>query len=430
MKESNLIIEEKKPLVVVLSRSYTPALGVIYGLGKAGFSIELVYIASQKGDSVIASCSKYVKKTIEHIGKDTESIVELLVKEYKSRTEQLVLFPTDDFTTSVIDSNSDKLSSIFKMPHVRGNCEGLIVNLMSKDVQLSLAKKKKLRTPQTLNVYLPKDGEIIIPNEIRYPCFLKPAKSIEGRKREMKRCDTQAELFSALKKMRDTRSERIVLIQDYLNDIDEYLIPGVAFDSEVYIPSLLRRIYVGQFHRGVTIVGEVCNIDMLGEMADYLRAFVRELHFTGLFSFDLVKSGDDFYFSEINLRCPGTIYALPGIGINLPVMAVEAIMGKHLRIPLNDIRFGERFLYERVAWDEYFNGYRSERDLKSYYKIANFNLIENSFDPKPGMEFKKAMLNKKRALLRTRRKEWIKAKFSILLPFYRVLRNLMSGKNE
>ena len=199
MKESNLIIEEKKPLVVVLSRSYTPALGVIYGLGKAGFSIELVYIASQKGDSVIASCSKYVKKTIEHIGKDTESIVELLVKEYKSRTEQLVLFPTDDFTTSVIDSNSDKLSSIFKMPHVRGNCEGLIVNLMSKDVQLSLAKKKKLRTPQTLNVYLPKDGEIIIPNEIRYPCFLKPAKSIEGRKREMKRCDTQAELFSALK---------------------------------------------------------------------------------------------------------------------------------------------------------------------------------------------------------------------------------------
>ena len=60
-------MKNNKPLVIVLSRNYSTGLGVIRSLGKAGYTVDLIASTKKKGSSRIASCSKYVRQSVEVI---------------------------------------------------------------------------------------------------------------------------------------------------------------------------------------------------------------------------------------------------------------------------------------------------------------------------------------------------------------------------
>ena len=62
-------MENKKPLVVVLSRNYSTGLSVIRSLGAAGYTVDLVASAHRAGVSEIASKSKYVRNYVEVVSK-------------------------------------------------------------------------------------------------------------------------------------------------------------------------------------------------------------------------------------------------------------------------------------------------------------------------------------------------------------------------
>ena len=108
-------MKDNKPLVVVLSRNYSTGLSVIRSLGAAGYTVDLVASAYKPGTSRIASSSKYVRKSVEVVsakvkeGEGDTGLLDELLKYAGQNEQKPVIFPTDDYTTSVMDQNREVL---------------------------------------------------------------------------------------------------------------------------------------------------------------------------------------------------------------------------------------------------------------------------------------------------------------------------------
>ena len=122
-------MKESKPLVVVLSRNYSTGLSVVRSLGAAGYTVDLVASSFKEGNAKIVACSKYIRKSVEVVtknikeGADDPQLLSALLK-YEGEEEKPVLFPTDDYTTSIMDQHRSELEKVFIMPTIVGGGDG------------------------------------------------------------------------------------------------------------------------------------------------------------------------------------------------------------------------------------------------------------------------------------------------------------------
>ena len=236
-------------LVVVLSRNYSTGLAVIRSLGAAGYTVDLVASARREGQSILASSSKYVRTSVEVVSKKVKSggdekLLEELMK-YQGLPEKPVLFPTDDYTASIMDLNRNQLQDVFIMPYIVGGGQGSIMNRMDKTVQGALAREVGLLTPKEW--IIPLNEEFTVPEDMVFPCFVKPLESVTGYKREMKVCQTPEGLIRHLDKLRYKFSDRSILVQEFLEIDYEIDLSGVSFDQEVIIPAIIKKTNVAQY---------------------------------------------------------------------------------------------------------------------------------------------------------------------------------------
>ena len=386
---------EKKPLVVVLSRNYSTGLSVIRSLGAAGYTVDLVANAHREGISSVAAASKYVRNYVEVVskkvkdGNDDELIAELL--KYSTHEDKPVLFPTDDYTVSVMDLNREKLRGIFRMPFVENGDEGTLTFYMDKTVQGNMASQAGLLVPKEWKISLRE--EICIPHDISFPCFVKPLESITGYKREMKSCGDIEALIRHLSRLQRKFSNRDILIQEFLSIDDEIDISGVCFDQEIIIPAIIKKIRVAQHEKGVTLAGKVLPLEELEQdIQEKIIRTMQQFHYTGMFDMELNVVDGKIYFNEINFRSGGPNYAYYASGINLPALAVKGIIGTPCQtVEEKTITYGKSFVYEKVAWEDYINGYLTKKELNDCIDAVDIKLLYNEEDPKPGIIFKRKM---------------------------------------
>lgn len=392
MQKRVITLAEDKPKIIVLSRNYSTGLGVIRSLGAAGYPVDLIASVKKRGSSIIASSSKYVQSSTEVLttkiqGDSGVPLIEVLLNypEYTGGEGIEILFPTDDFTMSVIDCNRHLLDKRFLMPKTY-NERISIVDLMEKTLQCKLAEEVGLLVPKTWRISLRED--ICIPADLIYPCFVKPIQSISGHKNEMKACQNECELVLHLEKMKAFFDERDVLIQEFLYIDKEYDLSGVCLDEEIIIPAVIEKTKIAKFERGVTMSGKTISTDSLGDTKEKIEALLRKFRFWGMFDMELNLCGDKVYFNEINLRSGGPNFSYFLNGVNLPLIFVEEIRGKkHDREQDIMKSFGKTFIYEKVAWEDYIHGYITKAELKRYLTEADFRLLQNPDDPAPGKHF-------------------------------------------
>lgn len=406
-------MENSKPLVIVLSRNYSTGLGVIRSLGAAGYTVDLIASTKKKGSSVIASSSKYVRNSVEvmtrNIQGDTgKGLIDELMKYVDTYDNKKVLFPVDDFTTSVIDQNRELLKPYFYMP---GTLDGTVpVNrLMDKTVQGKLAKEFGILTPAETLISL--RGNVELSDDIVYPCFVKPLQSVTGNKTEMAVCKDREELQTHLCKMQEFYKDRDVLVQEYLSIDKEYDLSGVCVDQEIIIPAVIEKIRIARHELGVTMCGKLNSADILGDVKGKIIEFLKSIHYVGMFDMELNVCGDKIYFNEINFRSGGPNYSYYLNGVNLPEIFVKEITGKgHDQKEEVMHQFGKTFVYEKVAWEDYMNSYMTGAELKKCIKEADFTLLEDKSDPVPGKIFYKrirmsAIKNKMKKIANKNNKE-------------------------
>lgn len=385
----------EKPLVIVLSRIYSTGLSVIRSLGAAGYTVDLVASAYKTGTSEIAASSKYVRQSVEVVSKkvkdgdDTELLEELM--KYAGKYEQKpVLFPTDDYTTSIMDLNREVLKEHFIMPTIVGGGNGCLTERMDKTVQGEMAKKAGLLTPKEWIFSL--EEEIVIPEDMVYPCFCKPIESVTGYKREMKMCSDEMELKSHLNRLRRIFEKRSILVQEFLEIDNEIDISGVCLDQEVIIPAIIKKTNVAQYEKGVTLAGKVVSFDEISEIKDNIIRMLKDFHYVGMFDMELNIVGEKIYFNEVNLRSGGPNYSYFMSGVNLPALYVKEALGER-HTPEDEIvkSIGKSFIYEKVAWEDYMNGFMTKQELNQSIADADITLLCSDDDPEPGRIFQKKM---------------------------------------
>lgn len=420
MKRTNDRIERRKPslqkeikqdfskvpekiedrLVVVLSRNYSTGLAVIRSLGSVGYKVDLVASAIKEGRSMMAGCSKYVSDYSEAVSKkvkagEDEELLEALLA-YKGRYDyKPVLFPTDDYTASIMDLNRKALKKIFIMPTIIGGKEGCLTEHMNKTVQGELAKRVGLPTPKEWIVSL-KDG-VTIPDDMVYPCFCKPIESITGYKHEMARCEDREELRNHLNRLRRIFDNRSILVQEFLEIDNEIDFSGVCLDQKIILPAIVQKTNVAQYEKGVTLAGKIAPAEELGELYDKVIAMLKEFHYFGMFDMELNVVGDKVYFNEVNLRSGGPNYSYFMSGVNLPALFVNEAYGKgHEEADESVTEYGKSFVYEKVAWDDYIYGFFTKKELKECIAAADAGLLCVEDDPEPGKFFIKSVKEKRR----------------------------------
>lgn len=385
-------MRNSKPLVIVLSRNYSTGLGVIRSLGEAGYTVDLIASTKKAGRSIIASCSKYIRNAKEvlspKIQEDSgEELIEALLSYAQNEIEdKMIIFPTDDFTASVVDAHRDRLKPFFLFPGTTVEGELSITELMDKTVQGKTARGKGLLTPKEWIISLRDD--IDLPQDMQYPCFVKPLQSVSGHKTEMAVCDNPNILMIHLKKMQDFHRERSVLVQEFLDIEKEYDISGVCLDQEIILPAVIEKTRTAMYERGVAVAGRIHRPDILGPMVDQIKDMLREFHYIGMFDIDLHYSGGNFYFSEINFRSGGLSFSYFLNGVNLPAIFVKGITGETIDTEETKMKvFGKTFVYEKVAWEDYIYNYISKKELDHCISEADYTLLNYVNDPEPGKCF-------------------------------------------
>ena len=385
------MMNKEKQLVLVLSRNYSTGLSVIRSLGAAGYTVDLIAGSYKKGALDIAACSKYVNKTVEVVSKKGSSsgeseLLEVLYRYAGQHDKKPVIFPTDDYTASVIDQNRTALEKYFIMPYITDGGEGSLTACMDKTFQVDLAKQAGILTPLQWIISL--NTSINIPEDMVYPCFCKPLESISGYKKEMRTCYNEAELQEHLSNLRKKNKNRSVLVQEFLNIDTEIDLSGVCFDQEVIIPGIIKKTHVAQYEKGVTLAGTIVPFEKLGDLQHKIICMLKEFHYVGMFDMELNIVGDKAYFNEVNLRSGGPNFSYYMSGVNLPALFVNGVTTNTRTIDDEKIsEYYKTFVYGKVAWEDFIHGFLTRKEVKDIIASADITLLCNEDDPAPGQLF-------------------------------------------
>lgn len=296
--------------IVIIGTSHHNAYSMVRCFGEAGMKPDVIIYGTN--DSYILK-SKYIKRKF-FAGNACEAM-SLLKEKYD---EGIIISCTDE-AASILDENYNEL----KNKYIFFNCgaEGKLTNYMDKSVQIEKAKNSGLLTPKS---YVGFPTEIVDCKEsISYPVIIKPLESIHGGKK-IRICNDRKSYEQALK---DFDPQSKVLAQEFISKESEIVILGVSMSNELIIPGYVLKY---RDTLGGTTYARVNPIsDLPARLVSSCEKLVNSMAYEGLFGIEMIKSGDDYYFIEINLRNDATTYALAKAGCNLPLVYYNKLTGRN-----------------------------------------------------------------------------------------------------
>ncbi|MCR5450826.1 MAG: hypothetical protein K6F23_15675 [Solobacterium sp.] len=382
------------PDIIVMGRNYTSRLGMIRAAGIAGYNVKVIRIRNSANPETFDEKSRYVQEYCTVDEHDTDRLLELLKQLAAKSSEKQIIIPTDDNSAFFLDEYRNSLTDSFLFPGML-NPEDSVSYYMDKKVQKELAEEVGLPVAKGWKLSFSETG-FTVPDDISFPCFVKPEKSIRGRKKDMLRCSTSAELHKHLDKVYgDYRNAGIsgdLLAEEFIDIHKEYDLPGFTDGEMVVLPFFIEK---GLTYSGVTGTGTLLDCSQFQETYEKLCALVRKIAFRGLVDIEVYENNGTVYFNELNLRFGASGYAATGYGINLPEMLIKSLQGVPFSGQTGKITDRKSFASEKVCFQVYLSGKISWKELQDIYSKADFTFVQNNDDPEPYREFQKGA-NKRR----------------------------------
>lgn len=300
--------------VIVFGNDHTNSVGVIQSLGKAGYrSIGLVY--GFKNDFV--KSSKYVERVIS--AKDAQACIDKLVEANFNTQERMPIIATCDMAALTLERNKERLKDRFLFEHAINYTPDY---LAKKENQVRMAIDAGFNVPKSWNLNDTKQ----IPDDVTYPCLIKPLVSCEGAKSDIRVCCSREELEKNLNSLDYTKK---VLLQQYIKRDYEISILGCGLSSGIcLIPAIENKLTLYPKHVGLECLANMQSLED-GPIKKSIENLVSAAGYVGLFSVEMMhcKDDDKFYFTEINLRNDGAEAFVTKYGANLPLNHVEDLLG-------------------------------------------------------------------------------------------------------
>ena len=297
--------------VIVIGSDHHNTLGVVESLGMAGISPYVIIVSKNMVSRSFVLKSKYCKN--QGFSTTYEDLISLLHKNFDhGEKEKHIVITTNDQTASLLDNHLDELSSFLLLPGT--GKQGELEHWMDKLNMIELAKSVGLNIPKTITV---KRGETV--DDFVFPCITKSVSTLKGAKTNLRICRDANELNAFLSKQ--TQYDE-VQVQQFIDKDFEYQFIGCSIDGgrEIIIPGRTHIVrpngYDNNFHKEF-----VKNDDSFNEVLDQAKAFIRQTHYSGLFSMEFLrdKSGTD-YFLEMNFRNDGGAICVTASGTYLPYL--------------------------------------------------------------------------------------------------------------
>ncbi len=385
-----------KTNIMVVGRNYGNILVMTRALGQAGYAVDVLRLYKAKPSPVRPlsgmnpdAYSKYAEQFSECIvGGNPHNAVDALMKT-ATKGKKTLLIPVDDYSCRIIDAFYDQLKEWYIMPNI-GDRAGIVTNLMDKHLQKELALG--LGVPVLESVLIKSEGgEFDIPSEVKYPCFIKPNASFNSTKAGMRKCESRAQLESALLKFAADGDFQI-MAEEFAEIKNEYAVLGVSAGGKTIAPGLFRTVQGGHKERkGVAMTGVTEPCSKFQDLINQCIGFVNSLDYTGLFDIDLIETVDGkVYFIEINFRAGASVHVFTETAVNMPGMLADYFLKG---IPLDPNctvgETGKLFLSEKILLEEYARGDIDKSEIMQYMNDADIFFIKDREDPKPYEVFRR-----------------------------------------
>lgn len=378
--------------VVVIGRNPNSILGMIRAAGEVGCTVSVIKTVKKMPKRISyerfspPSRSKYVTNYEFALEPDAEGLVELLKSKFVKNGCKVVILPTDDYAAEVIDTYQDELRDYFVFPNIC-NTAGAIVQLMDKNDQKKLAIQAGLPVAKGWSIQL-SAGKYHLPNDICFPCFVKPETAILNRKRYMAKCNNVKELKDILS-FAAQQQDCFMLVEEYKSIERESCIVGFSNGQNVVAPAKIDTIRFGYgSHKGVTAIGKVTSRLQNEELFKKAEKLVCSMNFIGLFDIDLYECEGIVFFNELNVRQGASGYAITRAGVNLPAMLINTLVNKHYCLPESTFDIRElTFANDLVCLDDFGSGYISRKELKKMLHDVDVRFLQDENDKGPQRAF-------------------------------------------
>ena len=336
-QKSKSLVDDK---VIIIGGNHHNMLGVIRMLGEKNITPYLIVTNGNKYCYVTKS--KYVKD-FDIVEEDETAILKILKEKYSNKDEKAILIPTSDFAALLIDKNLNDLKKYFIVPSINDK-QGEIAKYMDKFNQYKLAQKYHLKMTKSYEVDLYQLKNI---KKFPYPCILKPLISAFGNKRDIKICQNEQELKSALEILKNNNYKKI-LLQELIDYDYECLIAGSCYDNQVIIPGLIKKIRIYPSKRGTTSYGKIIKSENFDLYVSKIQNMLKDMNYRGLFDIEFFVKNNELYLNEINFRNSGSAYAFMYGKVNLPYIWL-LLINKQNKINENTKITDEYYFQDEVS---------------------------------------------------------------------------------
>lgn len=312
--------------VILIGGSHHNGLGLVRSFGVNQISPYGI-IVGENSDKSFVRASKYWKKT--WAVKNEKQAIALLLQEFSDETEKPVIIPWSDGAAEEIDKNLDILKEKFNVPSIDGK-QGAIVRLMDKQNQVEFAKQHGIPMAKSCVIDL---SDIQLPEDMVYPCIVKPVVSAEGKKTDIRKCNTEQETLSYLEKLRQRGYSRF-LVQEYLSCNYEFEFCGsINKNIRAYTTSKDTRIWppVG----GTNSFFECVSNEKITEICKELLNALEKENYSGCFDIEMFYTDKKIYLNEINWRNTGNSFFALGTNVHYAVVWYYSVIGKNIPESIN-----------------------------------------------------------------------------------------------
>ena len=292
--------------VLVIGGDHQNTLGVVEALGQKGVCSHVIILGHCLSSFVLKS--KYVVEG--WICQDENEVVSCIHSHFKGEGKKAVAIACCDDAANILDKNYELLQSLLVIPTVKE--AGNLIAWTDKEKMTEAAKDLGITIPAS---WLVKDK--VIPEEIVFPCVIKPITSVNHGKKGFAKCENKEELQAVLNAK---QGDEAVQIQQFIEKDFEFQFIGCSLScgEVVIIPGRTHIETTTGFNNLVFLRYDKYDSSFENAVEDSKR-FVKETGYSGLFSIEFLrgKDGKD-YFLEMNFRNDGNGIAVTSSGTTLP----------------------------------------------------------------------------------------------------------------
>lgn len=292
--------------VLVIGGDHQNTLGVIEALGQKGVRSYVIILGRVENSFVLKS--KYIFSG--KICPDEDAVVSSILGLFKPEEKRAVAIACCDDAVNILDAHFEQLKHLLVIPTVKES--GTLISWTNKE--------KMTETAKSLGITIPSSWLIIdtsIPDDLIYPCVIKPITSVKHGKAGFAKCANRDELQSCLNAKKDGEP---VQVQQFIEKDFEFQFIGCSLNAgeEVIIPGRTHIETTTGFNNLVFLRYDRYDSSFEKTVEDSKR-FVKKTGHSGLFSIEFMrgKDGKD-YFLEMNFRNDGNGIAVTSSGTNLP----------------------------------------------------------------------------------------------------------------